>query len=150
MSRSHYNDDFEMDWAGICYRGSVASAMRGKRGQQLLRDALAALDAMPVKELIAESLVTEAGQYCTLGVVGAMRGISMAGVNPENYTKVAEIFNIAEPMVREIVWANDECGEKFDPNINGSGRGGYRSETPAERWKRMREWIAKQIREPNP
>ena len=41
MSRSGYTDGFEM-WSVIRWRGAVASAIRGQRGQRLLRDLLAA------------------------------------------------------------------------------------------------------------
>lgn len=60
MSRSDYSEDLDM-WDLIRWRGQVASAIRGKRGQKLLRDLAAALDAMPVKALIADELQTEDG-----------------------------------------------------------------------------------------
>ena len=37
MSRSGYTDDLDAKRYGL-YRGRVASAIRGKRGQRLLRD----------------------------------------------------------------------------------------------------------------
>ena len=56
MSRSGYSDEGS-SWDTIRWRGAVAAALRGKRGQQVLAEILAALDAMPEKELIAEALV---------------------------------------------------------------------------------------------
>jgi hypothetical protein len=54
MSRSGYIDD---DWEEYqllnLYRGNVWRATVGKRGQALLREMAAALDAMPVRELVA-------------------------------------------------------------------------------------------------
>ena len=47
MSRSGYSDDIDDNWAHIMWRGRVASSIRGKRGQAMLRELLAALDAMP-------------------------------------------------------------------------------------------------------
>jgi hypothetical protein len=47
MSRSGYSDDHS-EWDLIRWRGAVASAIRGKRGQAFLRELLVALDAMPV------------------------------------------------------------------------------------------------------
>lgn len=61
MSRSGYNDDID-NWALIKWRGQVASAIRGKRGQKMLRDLLAALDAMPEKSLIVHELESESGE----------------------------------------------------------------------------------------
>ena len=128
MSRSGYSDDLEILSLGR-WRGQVASAIRGKRGQALLRETLAALDVMPVKELITNELEF-AGQFCTLGVVGAARGIDMQGLDPEEYNWVAEKFDIAHQLVQEIVYLNDECGQ---------------DETSAQRWVRMRQWVASEI-----
>ena len=59
MSRSGYTDYDDSDfanWNHIRWRGQVASATRGKRGQQFFRDLIAALDAMPTKVLITDDL----------------------------------------------------------------------------------------------
>lgn len=130
MSRSGY-DDYDGDydqWADIRYRGAVASAIRGKRGQKLLQDIADALDAMPEKRLIAYDLVDGQGQYCTLGVIGAARGIPLATIDPEDAETVAKTFGIAPALAREIVYENDE--------------GAWERETPERRWQRMRGWVA--------
>ena len=54
MSRHGYSEDGDSDFPVALYRGRVASAIRGKRGQKMLKELLAALDAMPTKELHAE------------------------------------------------------------------------------------------------
>jgi hypothetical protein len=131
MSRSGYNDDVD-NWALIRWRGAVTSAIKGKRGQQLLREMAEAMDAMPVKELIAHELVQD-GAYCALGVVGAKRGIELAEYDPEDTKHVASALNIAEPLAREITYINDEDGPYC------------RRETPAERWIRVRAWVEQQI-----
>lgn len=125
MSRSNYTDDCE-DWLQYGrWRGRVASAMRGARGQQLLRDLLAALDAMPVKRLIADELVKD-GEFCTLGVLGAKRGIEMEKLDPTDGDQVGGAFGIAPCMAQEIVYVNDEE---------------LASATPEDRWIKMRAWI---------
>jgi hypothetical protein len=129
MSRSNYHDDLDPLDLGR-WRGRVASAMRGKRGQQLLRDLLAALDAMPEKRLIAHELQQD-GEVCALGACGVGRGLDMSTLDPDDTETVAGVFNIAEPMVREIVYMNDEWSNH--------------GEKPEERWTRMRAWVAKQI-----
>ncbi len=131
MSRSNYSDDGEDQWGLIRWRGQVASSIRGKRGQALLIETLAALDAMPNKVLIASEL-TFNGEFCTLGVVGQARGIPLADIDPEAIDCVAKLFDVAEPLVREIVYENDECG-RWD-------------ETPQHRWTRMRQWVAGKIK----
>lgn len=52
MSRSGYADWCDDNWAMIRWRGAVASAVRGKRGQAFLRELATTLDAMPEKRLI--------------------------------------------------------------------------------------------------
>ncbi|WP_449106241.1 hypothetical protein [Pseudomonas mohnii] len=92
MSRSGYSDDCG-GWDLICWRGAVKSALKGKRGQAFLLELRDALDAMPVKRLIADSLVAE-GEFCTIGVVGAKRGVDMAALDPDDREAVGEAFGI--------------------------------------------------------
>lgn len=133
MSRHGYSDSLD-EWDLIRWRGQVASAMRGKRGQRLLVDLVKALDAMPEKVLIAEQLVDSEGDHCALGAVGARRGIAMDELDPEEYESVAEAFDIAEPLAREIVYVNDE-----------GGRSWRNDETPQARWERVRAWAIHHI-----
>jgi hypothetical protein len=134
MSRSGYSDDFD-GWATIRWRGAVKSAIRGKRGQAFLKELLDELDAMPVKRLIVEELEM-GGEFCTLGVIGKSRGIDMTALQPEDTEIVSERLNLAEALVREIVYMNDEAG--------------YFKETPECRFSRMRAWVAEQIRPDTP
>jgi hypothetical protein len=134
MSRSGYIDDYDDDFLALYrWRGQVASAIRGKRGQKLLKDLLSALDAMPEKVLIANELEANDGGVCALGAVGKARGIDMTGVDPQEFEVVAPLFDIAEPLAREIAYENDECGT-------------YR-ETPEQRFVRVRKWVVSQIKE---
>lgn len=129
MSRSDYSCDGDT-WDLIRWRGQVASSIRGKRGQKLLKELAEALDAMPEKKLIADSLKADGG-YCALGVVGEKRGIKLNTLDPEEYESVAEAFDIAAPLAREIVFVNDEeCKHR----------------TPEQRWKYMRNWVEEQIK----
>src|SRR5690348_9943044 len=106
MSRSNYSDDCS-NWDLIKYRGRVASAIRGKRGQAFLRELLEALDNMPEKSLIADELVSD-GEYCALGAIGCKRGLDMSAYDPDETDVLAKVFDIAEVLVREIVYENDE------------------------------------------
>lgn len=129
MSRSGYYDDCD-GWDLIRWRGAVASAMRGARGQAFLKEMAAALEVMPEKKLIAEEL--ESGDYvCAIGAVGRARGTPMAGIDPENYTKIARTFGISEALAREVMFEND----------------GRRRESPEERWVRMRTWVRNHIKQ---
>ena len=108
MSRSGYIDDIDDDLALGRWRGMVASAMRGKRGQALLRDLLAALDAMPHKALISGDLETKDGDVCALGALGKVRGIDMSELDPEDPDRIANEFGVAACLVQEIEFMNDE------------------------------------------
>jgi hypothetical protein len=154
MSRSGYCDDIDDPLALGRWRGQVKSAMRGRRGQNLLREMLAALDAMPDKRLIGHELEFSSeraeqqkakwpwldaetpegvrdGDVCALGAVGKARGLDMGAIDPEDSETVALTFDVAEPLAREIVFMNDE--------------GNLYPETPEQRWQRMRAWVAGEI-----
>ena len=158
MSRSGYIDDCYDPLELGRWRGRVASAIRGKRGQQLLRDALAALDAMPDKRLVKNFLIFDGygdpysdavivgadeladsfgnpmpqGGVCLLGAVGRHRNIDMSNLDPEDSESVAGAFDIADPLAREIVFMNDEAG--------------LFRESPEARWQRMRDWVVAHIK----
>jgi hypothetical protein len=131
MSRSGYTDDPENDWSRICWRGAVASAMRGKRGQAFLREMLAAMDAMPEKRLVSWELEAD-GEVCAIGTVGRARGIDMTKLDPEDSASVAGTFGISEALAREIVFENDEAV--------------WERETPENRFSRMRQWIERNLK----
>jgi len=173
MSRSGYCDDYGDDdpLAMGRWRAAVKSAINGKRGQAALRETLAALDAMPEKELIGASLVTADGEFCTIGVLGAKRGLDMTKVDPEDWDAVAELFDIAPAMVREIVFENDEqindyeyvdvviCGpmppHHFPPYGHKYHNRSVRVDldpavVASRRWKYMRNWIVDHLKGTNP
>lgn len=131
MSRANYSDDVEDNWQIIIWRGAVASAIRGKRGQAFLKEMLAALDAMPEKRLIASDLEHK-GNVCAIGSVGLRRGVDMSKLDPEDSNRIAAEFGIADALVREIEYENDEGTLNW-------------KETPEQRWQRMRSWVERQI-----
>lgn len=132
MSRSGYSEDIDDNWKLIRWRGAVASSLKGKRGQAFLREALAALDAMPEHKLIPNDLQAPCG-VCTLGAVGAARGLPLAEIDADDHETVAGVFGIPHALACEIMWENDE--------------GSWNNETPEMRWTRMRKWIVGNIRE---
>ena len=131
MSRSGYSED--CDNLGL-WRGAVESAIRGKRGQAFLREMAGALDAMPVKELVADVVVRSDKSVCAIGSVAIARGMDVEGLDIYDGDSVAKAFDVAGALAKEIAFMNDD---DF----------GYESgsETPAARWTRMRAWVAKQI-----
>lgn len=131
MGRHGYSDDCGDNLQLGRWRGQVASAIRGKRGQAFLRELVDALDAMPVKRLIKQELVQD-GEFCTMGVIGAQRGLDLKSLDSHDFDGIADKFGIAHQLVQEIEWENDE---------------GRYSETPEARWARMRTWAADQLKE---
>lgn len=128
MSRSGYHDDLDDEWALIRWRGAVASAIKGKRGQAFLREMIAALDALPEKCLVSQELATPAGEVCAMGAVCRARGVDVSEVDPDDYSTVAGVMGLSEAMVREIANENDE-----------------RCLTPEQRWESMRKWAVAQL-----
>lgn len=132
MSRAGYTDGgCDDNWAHICWRGAVESALHGRRGQAFLYEMLAAMDALPEKKLISGDLIDGDGCVCALGTVALARGTDVANVDPYEHEAIGPLFGIADAMAREIMWANDE--------------GTWKKEAPEERFVRVRKWVVSRI-----
>lgn len=138
MSRSGYSDDFDTEIPGCLWRQAVHRATTGYRGQHLLRKLRDALDAMPVKRLIADAIKDESGAVCALGALDpnapAYDPDGDFGWEEGHARDLAEHFGIAHALAAEIVYMNDEAI---------SWRSAH--ETPEARWVRMRAWVDAQI-----
>lgn len=128
-------DSQEAQWAYICYRGAIKSAIKGKRGQAFLKELINSLEALPEKKLIEDELEQD-GMYCAIGSVGASRGIDMSNIDTYDSDEIAKIFGIAPSLVREIEWINDEhiyAGKDEDED--------------EERWKKVYNWAKANLEE---
>lgn len=132
MSRSGYSDEYGDDNYLHLYRGMVERTLRGKRSQAFLKELAKAMDEMSEKKLIANKLISEEGQMCTIGVVCKARGIDVSEVDVEDADKVGSLVNIARSIAAEIEYENDE--------------GGRYNETPEQRWVRMRSWVTENLK----
>ncbi len=144
MSRSGYSDDLDQ-WALIRWRGAVASAIRGKRGQAILKELEAALLALPEKKLCKNDFAhPESETVCALGAVVLKRKINqgkdvvsaiqeIAKEFPEGCEaeEVAGEFDIAEALAKEITYINDEWGPWGC--------------TPEQRYESVLEWVRENI-----
>lgn len=145
MSRSGYVDDGEQ-WDLIKWRGQVASAMRGKRGQAFLLEMWRAMQALPERKLIANDLEAD-GAVCAIGAVGKARGVDMSRLDPDDYEGVAATFGIPHQLAQEIVYMNDEQFHGRSVEAEGPNRWGragvwtYVPYTPEERFEKMKKWI---------
>jgi hypothetical protein len=139
MGRSGYSDDYEGETPLEFYRQAVQRAIDGYRGQHLLRRLRDALDAMPVKRLIAGDIKNDAGEVCAFGALDANaprydEGDDYWG-DDSHAGKLARHFNCAHALAAEVVYMNDEfMGWRC------------RDETPEARWQRMRAWVESQIK----
>ena len=135
--RSGYSDDLD-PWDLIRWRGAVASAIRGRRGQAFLRELRDALDALPEPRLGADALQSTDGAVCALGSVGLRRGLDLSVIDPEDRHAVAHAFGIAEALAAEIMFENDEdfCSRRED--------------SAARRFQRMRAWVTAHLAGPSP
>ena len=132
MSRSGYSDDCDDEGRLHLWRGAVDRAIAGKRGQAFLREMAAAMDAMPEKVLITDTIVDGDGDACAIGTVALARGLDVSTIDPEDPDQVAARFGIARALACEIAYLNDEGDYSY-------------SETPAKRWTRMRKWVDEQL-----
>ena len=132
MSRSGYSDDLESSELAM-WRGVISSATRGKRGQRFFRDLVAALDAMPVKRLVANELQTTDGEVCALGSLARVRGVDLEPDDTYDHAKLGDTFDIASQLAQEVMFENDEAGP-------------YGGEIPERRWERVRKWASQQIK----
>lgn len=134
MSRSGYSDDYGSDYPGQMelYRAAVHKALRGRRGQVFLREMLSILDALPEKALIEGELRVDGVGVCALGAVAVARGMDTEGVDTEDRDTLGKTFGIAPSMAAEIMFINDD---DFS----------YRDESPAERFHRVRAWVAENL-----
>lgn len=132
MSRSGYVDDLDQSDLAM-WRGRVASAIRGRRGQKLLRDMLSELEAMSDQRLIAHELVDEHGECCALGAACRYRGIpEFALLDSTDHHSLGEVLDVAPCLIQEIEWLNDESG------LSGDGK---------KRFERVRKWLLDHIQD---
>lgn len=130
MSRCGYSDDLDTLDLGR-WRGQVASAIRGKRGQKFFADLIAALDALPQRRLVKDEFEAAEGEVCALGALGKARGVNLAELDTEDYEQLGGAFDIAHQLAQEVMYVNDECG--WQPS-------------PEERWVLVRAWAERQLR----
>ncbi len=140
MARHGYSEGWDCDdnLQQGRWRGMVASATRGKRGQAFFRALVVALDAMPEKRLCKGDLETADGAVCALGALGRHQGKDLSGIDLEecadnyDWSDLGAAFNVAGVLTQEVMWENDEHGHGADQD--------------ASRWQHVRDWAARQIR----
>ena len=136
MSRYCDSDDYDWEpWMEGQAAGAMRSAIRGRRGQQLLRDLIAGLDALPVPELAAGALEDpETGCVCALGAVRRVRGAETVPLrfdptDPDiDWRDLAKPFDISETLANAVVSQNEYGSERND------------EQSRRIRWQSVRAW----------
>jgi hypothetical protein len=173
MGRAGYTDDEYEEGDLERWRKAVNTAIRDKDGQALLKEMLAALDALPRKRLIAnrleevdwndaedELVPVKDGDVCAFGALGRARGVVMPVLDEDDdweaFEEVSGVFGSAEELTREIMYRNDECGsgrkvplphyaDRYSFGTGFEHAYTYLEETPEERFARMRRWVLARI-----
>jgi hypothetical protein len=157
MARSWDYDEWDGPNLDGLYEANRRRAIRGARGQATLRELLAALDAMPVKEL-GETEISYQGQVCALGAYAAHKLVCDKGLAwPVAVAALAVKYDetmdgdsedlgvslgMTPTLARTVAFQNDEGIYWFrDPETRQ-----LRSiASPSDRWAAMRQWVAAQI-----
>ena len=136
MSRYCDSDDYDWEpWMEGQAAGAMRSAIRGRRGQQLLRDLIAGLDALPVQELAAGALEDpETGCVCALGAVRIQRGANAVPLDfdptdPDiDWRYLAKPFDISETLAHAVISENEYSSKRND------------EQSRRRRWQSVRAW----------
>lgn len=140
-SRIREGEDFE-PWMAGQQAGALRAAVRGRRGQAFLRELVAALDALPVKELAAGALEDpETGCCCAFGAVARARGWGeeQLGFDPTDgdasapESLLAEAFGVSKTLAFQVIAENEDFSSCNTPGWRGC------------RWFRVRSWAVSQI-----
>lgn len=168
MSRAGYTDDGPEDQESflrmIGWQANVRRCIAGKKGQSFLWELYLALDALPERALITGALEDQQGTCCSLGAVARYRGIDV----PKEFVATDDdeideyefaeamgpLFGIKDMLAREIMFENDEADNWHWPDGRVCDGVPYAqrdtpirySDTPAERWHRMRRWVVSRLR----
>lgn len=121
---------------------NLHQTIRGKKGQALLRDLERALVEMPEKRLIADDLVSETGECCTVGALCAYRKSKAEGLSfrqaalalPNIDTQeLGEREGLSSPLAWFLVYQNDDSYE-------------FGRLSPEDRYTQVLAWVRRVLR----
>lgn len=102
------------------------------KARQLLLEFVAALEALPTKELIRGRLIDESGKVCAAGSLLKFRGLTLD--SHTFYRDQLRTRGIQEFILERIMRTNDAI-----PSLRSV-------ETTRARWQRMHNWATEQLR----
>lgn len=127
------------------------NALRGRKGQAVLRELEAALVALPEKRLIEGALCDDRGQVCALGALATKRGLDQEEMKEHQGEHAGFIADWAKDalglsgaLATAIEWENDEGFWRVYTEMDGYRATGGR-ETAEQRYERVLAWVRSQI-----
>ncbi len=155
MSQVDNHEDFSGQFA--LWQANCNRSLRGKKGQQELRELEAALLSLPDKRLIRDLLTDEEGGVCAIACYAKHKGIDLSKFDPEDESDEVGIAAGMPPLVAwEVVAYNDlhldTVWEVAHGPLNrheATYKGGIplvREMTPEERYTKMLAWVRAQLR----
>jgi len=147
MSRIDYSDDDQMIWL---WMGTAKRAIEGKRGQKVLRELKASLEALPEKKLIYGQVCNGEG-VCAVGAL-AMNRLMQIGKSREEAMAIlqkkypAEEWEDApERTGKDLFITRTLCWEIMEKN-EGHRMSGSKV-TDEDRYNYVLDWVNKHIKE---
>lgn len=129
--RISYSD--EENWPGQfeLWQANCSRSLRGRSGQEELRQLRDALLALSDKRLIHGSLVDADGEVCAIGAYAKHKGLDLQDFDPEDET---DEVGIRAGMPSLVAWKVVEMNDMQFDHL-----------TPEERYKRMLGWVEAQL-----
>lgn len=165
MSRSGFHeadDDGDFAVAVEQHAKNIRDALASEKGQQFLRGLVAALDALPVKELTSSALVSDSG-CCAMGAYCKARGIDPMDMviltvrQPDGSTRPAtlrEELSISDNDEYAVSEIQEEAVNAL-PDLIDAPELAVRETVwindecapsePAARWKAVRKWAVARL-----
>lgn len=160
--RINFCDDEERPGQFALWDANCQRSLKGKAGQQALRDLEAALLALPEKRLIHGLLEDEHGAVCAVGAYAKHKGLDLSKFDPEDES---DAVGVKAGMPRLVAWKvvalNDIEIDDYYRTVEGPemhhGHGDYWPRgvwqrvqyTPEERYEKVLAWVRANL-EPKP
>lgn len=130
--RISYSEDEDFPGQFELWQGNCERSLRGKAGQEELRELRTALLAMPEKRLIADALEDEEGGICAIAAYGKHKGIDLSKFDVDYET---DEVGIAAGMPKLVAWKVVEMNDVE-----------FRRLTPERRYEKMLAWVESKLK----
>jgi hypothetical protein len=127
MSRISYSDDEDYPGQFDLWQANCRRSLRGKQGQEELKELRAALLSLPEKRLIHGLLEDEEGGVCAIGAYGKHKGLDISKFDPDDAT---DEVGIEGGMPALVAWKVVEMNDMEFDHL-----------TPERRYQKMLAWV---------